>query len=111
SSLVRELSVADGQLVVRFRDRDAGEERLRRYAWRDGELHLVADEDAPAESGSGEFVYAIERVTVPSGGETVLSRRLPPGVGADFVISLRQGQGYSLWAQSEFSNAILSVFG
>lgn len=110
-ALVRELSVGNGQLVVRFRDRDAGEERVRRYAWQGGELRLLADEDAPPVGSETAFAYAIERVTVPSGGEAVLDRTLPPGVGADFVISLGEGQGYSLWAQSEFSNAILSVFG
>lgn len=110
-SLVRELAVTGGQLVVRFRDREAGDERVRRYAWQGSELRLIADEEAPAAGGETAFAFAIERVTVPSGGEAVLDRRLPPGVGADFVISLGEGQGYSLWAQSEFSNAILSVFG
>ncbi len=110
-ALVRELSVSAGQLIVRFRDRAAGEERVRRYAWQGGELRLVADEQAPPVTGGSEFAYAIERVTVPSGGEAVLDRTLPPGVGADFVIALGEGQGYSLWARSEFSNAILSVFG
>jgi len=111
SSLVRELHVAGGEVTVRFRDRDAGEERLRRYAWRAGELSLVSDEAAPPVTNENAFAYAIERVTVPSGGEAVLNRSLPPGVGADFIIGLGEGQGFSLWAQSEFSNAILSVFG
>lgn len=111
SALVRELAISGGQLSVRLRDRDAGAERLRRYAWQAGELRLMADEEAPAADGDTAFAFAIERVTVPSGGEIVLNRTLPPGVGADFVLSLGEGQGYSLWAQSEFSNAILSVFG
>ncbi len=111
NSLVRQLTIESTTVIVRFRDRDAAAERERRYAFGSAELTLVSDTEAPPASLDTAFAYAIERVNVPASGETVLQRTLPPGVGADFVISLGEGQGYSLWAQSQFSNAILSVFG
>lgn len=110
-ALVRGLSIESGEVIVQYRDTGAALERERRYTLVAGELRLQSEADAPPGSLDAAFAYAIERVEVPSGGEIVLSRTLPPGVGADFVISLGQGQGYSLWAQSQFSNAILSVFG
>ena len=110
-ALVRGLSIESGEVVVRYRDTAAASERERRYRISGGSLRLQSDSEAPASTLETAFAYAIERVEVPSGGEIVLSRTLPPGVGADFVITLGAGQGYSLWAQSQFSNAILSVFG
>ena len=110
-SLVRSVQIDQRELAVRYRDGESGLERERRYQFGARGLVLLGETDVPPGAAESAFAYAIERVVVPAGGQALLERRLPPGLGADFLLTLNQGQGFSLWAESEFSNAILSVFG
>ena len=116
---VRSVRIVDSQIVVGMRVRGPDDpfaylttEVTRTYVLEGSELVLLSEETSTAPPPSpGDYGFTPERIEVNGGeGETVMGR-LAPGELGDYVLEGEAGQELQVALRSQFSNAILSVYG
>ena len=116
---VRSVKIVDSQIVVGMRVRGPDDpfaylttEVTRTYVLEGSELVLLSEETSTVPPPSpGDYGFTPERIEVNGGeGETVMGR-LAPGELGDYVLAGEAGQELQVALRSQFSNAILSIYG
>ena len=116
---VRSLKIVDSQIVVGMRVRGPDDpfaylttEVTRTYALEGSDLVLLSEETSivPPPSPS-DYGFEPERIEVDEGEKETVMGRLAPGELGDHVLGGEARQELQVALRSQFSNAILSVYG
>ena len=116
---VRSLKIVDSQIVVGMRVRGPDDpfaylttEVTRTYALEGSDLVLLSEETSivPPPSPS-DYGFEPERIEVDEGEKETVMGRLAPGELGDHVLGGEAGQELQVALRSQFSNAILSIYG
>ena len=116
---VRSVRIVDSQIVVGMRVRGPDDpfaylttEVTRTYVLEGDELVLLSEEASSVSLPSpGDYGFTPERIEVTGGERETVMGRLAPGELGDFVLEGEAGQELQVALRSQFSNAILSVYG
>ncbi len=116
---VRSVKIVDSQIVVGMRVRGPDDpfaylttEVTRTYVLEGDELVLLSEEASSVSSPSpGDYGFTPERIEVNEGERKTVMGRLAPGELGDYVAEGEAGQELQVALRSQFSNAILSVYG
>ena len=116
---VRSVRIVDSQIVVGMRVRGPDDpfaylttEVTRTYVLEGSELVLLSEETSTVLPPSpGDYGFTPERIEVNEGEKETVMGRLAPGELGDYVLEGEAGQELQVALRSQFSNAILSVYG
>ena len=116
---VRSVRIVDSQIVVGMRVRGPDDpfaylttEVTRTYVLEGSELVLLSEETSTVPLPSpGDYGFTPERIEVNEGEKETVMGRLAPGELGDYVLEGEAGQELQVALRSQFSNAILSVYG
>ena len=109
----------DSQIVVGMRVRGPDDpfaylttEVTRTYVLEGSELVLLSEETSTVPPPSpGDYGFTPERIEVNEAEKETVMGRLAPGELGDYVLEGEAGQELQVALRSQFSNAILSVYG
>ena len=116
---VRSVRIVDSQIVVGMRVRGSDDpfaylttEVTRTYVLEGSELVLLSEETSTVPPPSpGDYGFTPERIEVNEAEKETVMGRLAPGELGDYVLEGEAGQELQVALRSQFSNAILSVYG
>ena len=116
---VRSLNIVNSQIVVGMRVRGPDDpfaylttEVTRTYALEGSDLVLLSEETSIVPSPSpSDYGFEPERIEVDEGEKEIVMGRLAPGELGDHVLGGEAGQELQTALRSQFSNAILSIYG
>ena len=116
---VRSVRIVDSQIVVGMRVRGPDDpfaylttEITRTYVLEGSELVLLSEEASTVPPPSpGDYGFTPERIEVNEAEKETVMGRLAPGELGDYVLEGEAGQELQVALRSQFSNAILSVYG